>query len=229
MENRERKKYTRKQQTIKIRHDRLVSRYIQFKYPEAYAEAEAYYTHLETKYPNKRDLCKTLDFIRLTTGAATYTEYYHRKRQGNKPKNKGETAKKQHTIMDNMVLEIPLIDSDMAKEELSLNIPQYEELMQEIRDDPDLYCIFNNFTTPGDEILDMSGAENLEVTVQHTRESFPGVPDQTYEDLVREITEDPELKSIFDDIEITEDPELKDIFDDIEQTPLEMELSELGW
>ena len=147
-----------------------------------------------------------------------------------------------------MLLEIPLFNSNT---DLSLNMSCHEELMKEIRDDPDLYSIFNNFTTSGEEIreeiidmsgeeireeiIDMSGVQNPEVTDQHTGESFPDIPEQVYEDLVRELTQDPQLKAIFDDIEIhddTEDPELKAIFDDInheEQTPLEIELNELGW
>ena len=225
MDRVERKKHTRRQLSKKIRHDRLISQYVHFKYPEVYAEANNYYNQLEAKHPNKRDLCKTLEFIQLTTGAGTYSEFYHHKRQKNK---KGETTKKQHTFPDKMVLEIPLIDSNtVTNETLSLNIPEYEELMQEIRNDPDLYAIVNNFTTPGDEITDMSGAQNLEV--QHTGESFLGVPNKVYEELIHELNQDPELAKIFEDIEYNEQT-LEDIdIEYSEQTPLEKELLELGW
>ena len=242
MERTERKKVTRRNLSKKIRHDRFISGYVEVKYPQAYREADNHYNQLNTKYPNKRDLCKTIEYIQLTTGIKTYSEYYHHNRPGYKRKNQEveETNKKQvqDSIVDNMVLEIPLMNTSekipsintsesMANiqleeaNELSLDILQYEEIIQELRNDPDLYNICNDLSTYGDDIVDMSGVEKLEVTVEHTGESFLNIPDKVYEDIIQELTNDPDLSMIFDDIDV--DIEYQ------EQTPLEKELVDLGY
>ena len=209
MDKIELKRHTRKLLSKKNRHDRLISQYVYFRHPDVYSEANECYDSLDVKYPGKRDLCKTLEFLQLTTGVNSYSQLYHSNRQKNKPKNKKAettTTKKQHT--DRMVLEIPLINSNtLTDETLSLNMPVYNELMDEIRNDPDLHAILNDFTIPGDETTDMSGP-------QHAGESFLGLPDKDYEGLVQELCDDPDLAMIFNDIE---------------QTPLEKELSNLGY
>ena len=228
MERKEQKRVTRKQRSINNRHDKLISQYVRFKYPEVYADAEACYTRLNARYPDKRDLSKTIEYVQLTTGAITYSQYYNHRKQEKKSRNKGETAGEteektttgQDVVTDNMVLQIPLLHSDTVANNLSLNIPQHEEVMVEIMNDSVLHAVFNNFTTPDGETLDTSGSESMEVTSHHAGESFLGVPEQAVQDLPREHVKDPELGKIFHDMET----ELEDLVSDYaNQTPLEGE------
>ena len=221
MNRKERKNFTRRRLSRSNRHDKLISQYISFKHPEIYKDAEEIYKRLNDKYPNKRDLSKTIDFVQLTTSAMTYSQYYYYRKLEKKKQNNGETATKTTNNLHNMVLQIPLLSSETVADNMSLDIAQNEEVMTEIAADPDLQAVFNNFTTPGGETLDnfssegsMSGSENntsesesIKETVQH----FPlAVNEQDIQDLVDELVNDPELNHVFNPI----------------QTPLEKELSE---
>ena len=184
MDRSERKRLTRKNLSLKARLDRFISGYIEVKHPQTYNEAKEYYEKLDSVYPNKRDLCKTVEFLYATTGVTSFTEYYRQKRLD---KGKKQTEKK--SIVDNMVLRIPLFDAtdknivgnipDQQKvnvHEESLTIPDdvYENLVQELRKDPDLYNIFNDMNTSGDDIIDLSGEQQVQLTIEQPDENIPG-------------------------------------------------------
>ena len=57
----ERKRDQRHRREITAKLDRTVSDYVRYKYPSVYAEAEEYYTQLNSKYPTKKDLIKTVE------------------------------------------------------------------------------------------------------------------------------------------------------------------------
>ena len=263
MERIERKKLTRRKLCLKARQDRFVSGYVKHKHPQVYSQANEWYKQLDEMYPDKRDLCKTLEFLRMTTGVKTYTEYYHLNRPNRKRKNETveKSSKKQaqekNSISDNMMLKIPLMKmsesilqraSTINDDEsfLSITDQEYEAVIEELRNDPDLYAIYNDLNGEiadkntyqdnivdmsevqqtefnQDNIVDMSEVQQTEFTVEHTdeNESFLNVPNQVYEEIIQELDQDPDLCSIFNDIDV-------DIEYD-EQTPLERELASLGW
>ena len=166
----------RKNLTIKDRRDRFVAGYVQSKYPDIYREANVFYEQLGEIYPNKKDRCKTIEYLRATEGVKSYNEYYRKKRPS---KKKGKHTLEKSSIADNMVLEIPLFNTSSTAhkpnstilEQASVNIPQindqesaliitddvYEGLVQELRQDPDLYRIFNDtmYTYGDDTIQDL--------------------------------------------------------------------------
>ena len=242
MDRSDRKRFTRKNLSLKIKKDRFISGYIEAKCPQVYNEAMKYYEQLDSAYPQKRDLTKTVEFLYLTTGVSSFSEYYHKKRL-EKGKKQPE---KEPSIVDNMVLKIPLFDpkdkntlgsfpeqQEVSVHEAPLPIPDavYENLLQELRNDPDLYAIFNDMNTSGDDIIDLSGEQQVCVTFeqpdeQHVTIEQPdeqpdeSIPDTLCEDIVHELCEDPQLRDILDDMDIGEYNE---------QTPLERELSGLNY
>ena len=230
MERLEQKRLARKKQTIKGRKDRFVSEYVKHKHPQLYSEVSKWHEELDQKYPTKRDLCKTLEFMRMATGVDSYNAYYHRnrynKRKEKNSKKKNETARK-NTITDNMVLEIPLLNtsesilqraSTIKDDEtfLSITDQEYEDVMKELRKDPELYAMYNelNSEITDTNILDMSGVQQMELQIEHTDQStqFLNVPNRVYEEIIHELDQDTDLRSIFNDVEYNE------------QSPLEEEL-----
>ena len=278
MDNKLRKKVTRKNLSIKTRHDRLISEYVKVKYPEAYMEAEEYYVRLNQIYPNKRDLCKTIEFLRITTEFKTLNDFYHR--------NKPSKVKRKKQTVDNMLLEIPLLNHNTLTsnrtEEVNVHVNEsplvlpdslYEDLVREIRSDPDMYSIFNDMNIsqehqaivetipeveniPGEEhsvtVETIPEVENIpgeehSVTVETIPEveNIPGeehsvtvetipevenIPGEEHSVIVENI---PEVENITEFIqELCEDPDLYKIFNSMdidEQTPLERELTALGY
>ena len=128
------------------RHDRFIAAYIMRKNKEVYAEAKQFYDDLDKKYPEKRDLTKTDEFLQQTTG---YTSFYQRSRA------KYQIQKQKHNNnqkIKGMSLEIPLMDKGdveitvMAeKVDESLAIPDhiYNNLLAEISKDPVMSSIFD--------------------------------------------------------------------------------------
>ena len=170
-------------------------KYILTKYPEIHSEACEFFTVLDHKYPGKRDLSKTHEFIQLK-----------------------DQTKNTDTIMLEPRLEINLISSSnimITEEETppfismeSMETDEIEKLIEELRQDPDLTSAFDNIvledpameTTIVEEFLPPADAERQEI-----------------EKIVREIGEDAELISAFNDMEqfdhLGEDlPELDEVF-----------------
>ena len=203
------KRKARHARSANARHDRLVTAYLKKKYPEAYDEAERYYNTLNLRYPTKRDLTKTADFLQFSTGYSTFIEYYRMRSKDQKQK------KKAHTVEDNMTLQIPLMDSEdvcttklFEKADQALAIPDdvYDDIVSELRKDPQLYTIFDET------------AHQAEVSQGHQVDETTQQPNLSHEHQFAEVIE--ELDEI-----------LPQLFDQtvFEKTPLEEELSNLTY
>ena len=200
MEKVQRKNITRRLEAAKVRHDRVIVGYIEFKHPNAYKEAEEFYEQLNTLYPDKKDLRRTNEYTWLKTGfpGLKQKKYYPRKTTHQKEKH----SSKPHEIGDNMVLNIPLMD-----------LP--EKTNQDVVDMSEDTQIEVSIEQPADSSTDTQPAE---VTI----ESFPVISDQTIGDMIRDLRQDPDLDQIFNDIDID-----IDFGDYDEESPLEREL--LNW
>ena len=235
--------------SLRTRQDRFISGYIRARYPDIYNEVNGYYNELDSKYPEKRDLCKTVEYLYATTGFKSHGEWYHSKRKNQMAKQESKKPNEKTTILDNMELKIPLMSNthQITKnsprtevEETPLVIPDsiYDDLVKELRNDPDLYDIFNDMN-----IDDLSQEQQLQITVldqsydEHqltTPENIPNnqcqeqqvtssnnnIPDHVCEEIVQEFSKDPYLYDIINNMDLDE-------YD--EQTPLEKELTTLGY
>ena len=150
MNRTQQKRAARHVRSVQSRHDRLVSAYLKKKYPKEYKEASQYYDQLNDKYPHKRDLTKTDEFLFLSTG---YTSFYQKYRaQQECQKKTGDD----NQTNDTMALKIPLMEkSDVEiavisqKIDDSLLIPEdiYKNLLESITKDPEMNAILNDITT----------------------------------------------------------------------------------
>ena len=157
----------------KRRDSAFIVQYLKAKAPETVVDAENFLEELRQKYPNKRDLTKTLEFLRNTTEYQDYREFYQRKKPDKKT---GSTP----PSTDNIAINIPLLPQTVVAEN----------------------------TTP----------------------LFPLIPEETYQDLINQITTDPALGEIFNELSINHD-DMESNQDDIQfnnvlagLTPLEEEL-----
>ena len=172
------KRAARHVRAVSSRHDRLVTAYLKKKYPEAYDEADRYYNTLNLKYPDKRDLTKTAEFLQFSTGHSTFIEYYRTRVKNQKAK------KKAHTVEDNMTLQIPLMDSEdvcttklFEKADQALAIPDdvYDDIVSELRKDPQLYSIFDETT----QQPNLSHEQQFAEAIEELDELLPQLFDQT--------------------------------------------------
>ena len=200
----EQKRVARHIRSVDARHDRLITAYIKKKHPEVYEEAHRYYETLNLKYPSKRDLTKTGEFLQFATGYSTFIEYYNRARVT-------DQKTKKHTVDDNMTLRIPLMDSEdvnttklYEKADESLAIPDdvYNNIVSELAKDPQLYTIFEE-TTHQQQVEETTHQQQVEETTHQAEVSHQ----QQFEEIIEEL--DVLLPNLLD------------------QTPLEEELEHL--
>ena len=228
MERRIRKNETRKMLSKTNRQARLMMQYVQVKYPDAYNDAEACYETLNAKYPNKRDLTKTIEFVQLNTGATTYAQYYsYRKQQKREQEKKQAQATETTTTARNDMfdLRIPLLSPEIVENNRSLNIPEYPEVMTEIVADPDLRTVFNQLTTPDGETMDTCSSENNTAGPENLNDLVEQLSSENLNDLVDQLIKDPLLDEVFNNN--IYDENLNDLVDQACNnmlTPLEMDL-----
>ena len=142
------------------RHDRFISSYVMSKNKDVYAKAKKLYDELNNKYPTRRDLTKTDEFVQEITG---YTSIY----QWNLSKLRAKKEKQGPNNQRSISLEIPLMSqndvditvmSEKVSEEISIPDNIYDDLVIEISNDPTMGTVFNDLNNGQqkdlDEILD---------------------------------------------------------------------------
>ena len=166
MELNYRKNEWRRAQTAKVREERVITGYIETKYPKIYAEAAAFYNRLNKKYPSKCDLRKTNDYHvwKTTITGETVKSSSTKKAFPNIKKHTYvdiESSSDTKKYEDNLQLKIPLMpyENKSAKTPGSNQKPEtdatqapldgeIEKIMDELRKDPCLGGFFSNLNPP---------------------------------------------------------------------------------
>ena len=185
------KRVARHARSVQSRHDRLVSAYLKKKYPKEYKEASQYYDQLNEKYPDKRDLTKTDEFLFLSTGYTSFYQKYRAQQECQKKKTGDDNQ-----INDTMALKIPLMEkSDVEiavisqKIDDSLLIPEdiYNNLLASITKDPEMNAILNDIATYPEQQVPEQQQQ------QHQQQQIDELLDEL-DDILPEITEQTPLE-----------------------------------
>ena len=208
MESKQRKNTTRRMLTLTSRHDRFIASYLKAKHPQVYDEADEFYMQLNQMYPEKRDLRKTVEFLHATTGITNFSEFYY--------KNKiSKRVEKKH-ITDNMLLEIPLlgqgtVTNNENEEENTHANESHEEENTHANESHEEENTHVNESHEEENTHANESPSPLVIPEQlntHVSESHLVLSDQVYEDLVRDLMKDPDLRAIFkdfDDVDISQE------------------------
>ena len=201
-------------------------------YGNIYAEVQQLYEEIKQKNPGRKDLTKTVEFMQTVEPHKMIPSYYYIKRmeqaepcRNSPPKRTNSTPKKKNST-PRMVLNIPLMVTTKISTTAMMNTE-----------------IPSTTTT-----RDLEMAASPPILDQEDPTPQLEIPDHICEDLIQELRQDPELYRIFndfntsdhDDIDIQENVEIQynddegndDMWDSFtlqEQTPLELELSQLGY
>ena len=210
----ERKNIWRRQEANRVREARVMIGYIQFKHPDVYNEAMEFYTDLNERYPNKKDLRRTNEFEWVKTGfpEVKTKKYYTRKMQYGKNKEKKDNSKTDK-VVDNMELIIPLMGrpEKTVEQTTAETIPKTNqgvlENVVDMSSDKEIEVIIE----PPEVIMDQP-----EVMIEPAEFTFPPIQDKLLEDIIQGLREDPDLSEIFDELDIEFDQE----------SPLEKELAQ---
>ena len=207
----------RQNEASRVRMDRIISGYIKIKYPKAYEEAKAFYTRLDMLYPNKKDLRKTYEYSLFATGSEDNKYKYNRSRQ--------------EGISDKMVLEIPLMDTSDIPTVIPADIPTVAPAVIPA-DIPTVApaVIPADIPTVAPAVIP---ADIPTVAPAVIPADIPTVAPAVIPDIGAELTLPVLPDKIIDEIiaELSQDPEICNFFDDIlnDEAPLESELMALGF
>ena len=179
-----------RQRKEKIRQDQLMIAYIKVKYPVIHEEANQYYSTINAIYKNKKDLRKTDLFREAVT-----------------------------TYRDNMVLEIPLIQTKKPEEGETVNqdITTAESLPDITTAEtlPDIATGEMSEERMNQEVIDNILPDMMMPTLEQE------LPEGLIQQIISELRADPELANLMNDIEDKVDDDL-DI--DIDDNLLDKEL-----
>ena len=230
------------ERTSEKNRNKFISEYVKSIHGDIYEEAQQLYETIKQKNPGRKDLTKTVEFMQEVVPNRTIPVYYYtRQKQQTGPRRNNTAGRTSSTT--HMVLNIPLIEAseisttvmattttgdlempasppgqDQEDREMPASPPGHDQEDREMPSAP-----------PGDDQED--SAPHLDI------------PDHMYEELLRELRQDPDLYQIFNNFnasdhddtfiqESTENQHCDDMWDAFvpdEQTPLELQLSQLGY
>ena len=115
-----RKNIYRRNESGKVRTERIITGYVKYRHPEIYEEAYSFYNDLNELYPDKKDLRRCNEFEWLKTGTGeTMRKYYQRK---------GGRTKR----TDNMVLSIELMSKTAVENSSSPKVTRETSMASDL-------------------------------------------------------------------------------------------------
>ena len=230
----DRKNELRRNYRQSCREANLIKEYVRTKYVDVYKEACAFYNYLNSMYPTKPDLRKTDEFKALVKGytfvarneetvvtepiqvyrpiselgVQNFTVHRHMLTEQPQTTEQPQITEQPQTSEKTMQLRIPLISPDLITqtiEENTLNTPRNESV-----------------SSTDENILTMTCSQ----TVPATDDNNDLVSEEVYQQILRELRQDPDLAQLMNDIELNTDEGDEDIDIDLplEDDRLEQEL-----
>ena len=168
------KNWRQKQRVVK-RKTIFVHEYVRAKFNKVYAEAMKFYSQLDQTYPDKKDLCKTTEFrkwrenVTKKSTAPTQQSAHEATLVLNipllsHPPSTVETTSTASELAPSEIQQSPSTPPEIGAETIvemppptpletddEINDRRIQEILAELRDDPDLNRIFNN-VEPNDQI-----------------------------------------------------------------------------
>ena len=176
----ERKNVHRREETQRVRQERVITGYFKYRYPKVYAEAYEFYQHLDKTYPKKKDLRRTNEYSWVCNGSeTTMKKYYPRKEEK----------------MNKMVLEIPLISVD--------EIPEHHTVLESSMQEETVVETIE--PTVNDESSMQKEEPVLDVVETGEPSALLPVNDETLEQIIGDLREDPDIANFFDEFDFEYD------------------------
>ena len=252
----DKKNLLRRQYRQDSREALFIKEYIQIKYPDAYKEAGAFYNYVNSVYPTKCDLRKTEEFKALRLGftfvAKNKDTVVRKPLQVYQPIT--DLSEQNFTIHCYKLPEPPQTEiseppqteiseppqteiSEPPQTEISepsqTTTPQSEKIMQLRIPLLSPALVTQTLETVTQEIIqenNLTVACNQTIPPEDVQPVFNGlIPQETYEAIVTELRQDPDLVKLMDDIELDmgDDIDMFDVDLPIEDDRLEQELYNL--
>ena len=186
----------RERQRVLKRQSIFVKEYVRIKFVDVHSEAMNFYSTLDQAHPQKKDLLRTQEF---RSWRATF----------NNNNNKKESTAVQQPI-DNMILKIPLLPLPSAT-------PPQASVEPAVQSQPEIPPETVGMTTV--ELQPVTPPEiGAETTVEMPIEMPHDIEnaDSRIQEIITQLSNDPDLNSIFNNFQIDEGIEVPSLMEDIE-------------
>ena len=257
MDKNQRKNIRRRKLTESYHRTQFIASYTEALHPDIHNKAAKMYEELKELYPGKRDVRKTPQYLTLTTGTKSLNAYYYRKKMSKKARQEtGDnmvltiplekyTRQSQRNNPDetsDSTLELTTINSDPTSDSTleltTINSDPTSDSTLElttINSDPtsdstlELTTINSDPTSPSTVVLTSTNPNESNSPAGELTSGI--IPDHIYNNLLAELTKDPDLADIFNDFDdiLKEDDIINNYQDIDEPTPLEWELHNMGY
>ena len=193
METTDRKNRWRRVEASRVREQRIITGYVELKYPDVYKEAANFYNLLNEKYPFKKDLRKTNEYewLKAEIPGEITKKYYKRRKPY--PSIKQKVSVEINNPIDNMQLIIPLIEPPTTSTVQQVEPPPAEsndKVAESQREQAD--------KGETSEIIQDTIIEDTEIIIGPTLNDE--IPNDMIEEIINGLRQDPDLNSIFDDM-----------------------------
>ena len=207
----DRKNVYRREETSRVRQERIITGYVKHRHREIYDKACAFYQHLDKTYPTKKDLRRTNEYLWLCDGTEKVMRKYY-------PRN---VEKKNGKKENEMVLNIPLLSND--------ELPAFQHhtvLESSMQQEPVVVEIIeptgNDESSGQEEILAESVAESVGETTEPSVNDESSSQDETTAVNVAETTEPSDLLPLSEETmeqiisDLQQDPDISNFFDEFD-------------
>ena len=183
----EARRVRRSKESAKVREERVITEYVKIKHPEIYAKATTFYDKLNELHPKKPDLRKAKEFYPLLTGIPLNTASKKRYTEKVFP-NINKTDPQLETPLLAVRLEIPLLPPQPTTPAES---PPAVPATSPPPESPPAVPAPPTATSPPEPTT-----ENMVC--------LPHVDDETLNQIIVDLQNDPFLNDFFDDLELNE-------------------------
>ena len=215
--SKEEQREKRREETIRIKQNRVIEGYVFHNHPEIYKKAKALYTALDALYPGKNDLRRTQEYqqaIGKGTGKDKY-KYKYLKRHTATPQNQDETV--QATNSPVVPANSPVVP---ANSPVVPATPQNQDETVQATNSPVVPANFPVVPViPYEETVQTT---NFPVVPANTPDTLPLLPDEVVNNIVKELMKEPDISTFFESFDTLYDPIDMEIDEGL--TPLEKEL-----
>ena len=182
-----------------IRKAEFVSEYVQCKYHTIYSEAEELYVALKNQYPSKNDLKKTPEYIVWKNKVlniepqllAQDTSETSEPIQTQLTQDTTETIRPEPTYTDRFQLEIPLINYKTSTKNTHEKNPKTSTVITEVVEE-------SVMDYSQETVMDLS--QEIEDIIQPP--IFEEIPAEQLQQIINELTLDPYLENILNDLDL---------------------------
>ena len=209
----DRKNVYRREESHRVRQERIITGYVKHRYREIYVEACEFYQHLNKIYPTKKDLRRTNEYLWLCDGTETTMRKYYPRKGEKKDKmvlkiplmSEDEIPICQHhTVLESSMQEEPVVENVVEIIEPTGNDEssgQEETVVESVAE------IVVETTEPSVNDESSSQDETVAVNVAETTEPSDLLPvsEETIEQIIGDLREDPDIANFFQDIDFEHD------------------------